>query len=358
MSYILNLLLALVLLHLKFAGAWTVCWTCVSRDRIVSPAFGIELTPSYSTAAVRHHNGSVASLIKIDTLPDFKDLLRELDTSSASHHGLFENQIPLVTQSLIEQLVYFISFELSRVQDAVFNRYGIEIDRAAIVLPRLGSLEHWIIPEILANASMLAGIRDVFATYPYSMYPDLVGFAAAGMGLGLCEDYVELDRCAAEEMRLPEKMVYGVEFTNVSLRFGLASFQASESAFEWAWRWRWDLGLDAREEMGGQRWSGLVEDALKEMLDWSQGDFTDLILMGEAALDRGFIKALRRALGENVPKGFEHWERPTVKTWDGSELDLTFTASLGAAEIAKRVMESPDGCLEQPYCKLWRCLIG
>lgn len=84
---------------------------------------------------------------------------------------------------------------------------------------------------------------------------------------------------------------------------------------------------------------------------------TRLILVGDSVSDKTFLNVLRDALMElSIPS----IEDETVSSHLGHAIDDVlvlentgdplFKTAMGAAEPAKRSMESPAGCLEGPSC--------
>lgn len=86
---------------------------------------------------------------------------------------------------------------------------------------------------------------------------------------------------------------------------------------------------------------------------WGGRRITDVVLMGESALDDDFVRTLQDALWEVFPGAICSQQQPEMRSENPE-----FAAALGAAEFAKRTMEAPDHCLEPAYCDWWRRLIG
>ena len=53
-----------------------------------APGIGFQLTPGYGTAAVRHHNGSVVDVGKIDAQPAYKQMMQRLSEKDTSITGV------------------------------------------------------------------------------------------------------------------------------------------------------------------------------------------------------------------------------------------------------------------------------
>lgn len=74
---------------------------------------------------------------------------------------------------------------------------------------------------------------------------------------------------------------------------------------------------------------------------------TKLIFVGDRAADQVFVHAVRDCLGTMRPDN-----APTLVVND--VVHPVFVASIGAAKLVKREMESPGGCIESKECYTWR----
>lgn len=45
-----------------------MCFDCVSREDILTPDIGIDLTTSYATVAIHYHDGTVENLAKVGSI--------------------------------------------------------------------------------------------------------------------------------------------------------------------------------------------------------------------------------------------------------------------------------------------------
>ncbi|KAL9089637.1 MAG: hypothetical protein Q9165_005669 [Trypethelium subeluteriae] len=240
--------------------------------------------------------------------------------------------------------------ELRKLKFAVSQQHQLDLDRAVVIFPHLKNLEKHLTYTILYRASIEADISILLNDVGNSR-PEAVGAAAAAAGIGLCHSYTRLDSCEWEEVWLPDSLVYGIGYTNNSLMVTLSPFQASRKAFDWVMDREWDLG---RINSGSESWRSGVRKALRKLPSTLTGrQITDVLLMGEAAVDDEFLGMLKDALWDMHP------DQPSASmVCNATVVDPTFAAALGAAELAKRVMESPDGCVERKYCKWWRRLLG
>ena len=185
-----------------------------------------------------------------------------------------------------------------------------------------------------------------------------VGAAAAANGLGLCNNYTELDVCEDEETHMPMTRLLAVEYTRAALVVTLSPFQASRNGFDWMQVREWGLGgalLPAEKEQRKRYWADVRSVTSRFVVEQAM-PVTVVIVIGECALDEKFLEVMRGVLENVLPDG-----RDSVLSIDdgGSGLiNPRFAASRGAAEFGKRILEGPDGCVEMNYCKWWRKIIG
>ena len=186
-----------------------------------------------------------------------------------------------------------------------------------------------------------------------------VGAAAAANGLGLCQNFTDIEACENEEASMPMTRVLAIEYTKTALSITLSPFQASRKGYDWTNNRAWDLGANARPKETDTKkdvenyWRCVREEIQKIPARVPAGrPINRVLVMGESVLDEKFLcvmaDALHDVLEDSVP----------IETDEHSIIDPTFAAARGAAEFGKRKMESPDGCAEPVICKWWRRWIG
>lgn len=79
--------------------------------------------------------------------------------------------------------------------------------------------------------------------------------------------------------------------------------------------------------------------------------------MGESALDERFLDVMRDALHDVLHDDVMIPLDATSKLKE-KLINPTFAAARGTAEFAKRLMESPDGCVEIRLRRWWRRHFG
>ena len=186
-----------------------------------------------------------------------------------------------------------------------------------------------------------------------------VGAAAAANGIGLCQNFTDIDACEDEEARMPMSRVLAIEYTKAALTVTLSPFQTSRKGYDWTISREWKLGADALPKSSDGEadvaayWRRIREEIQKIPARLPRDrPVTGVLVMGESALDETFLRVMRDALRDILDV------RVSTEIDERRILDPTFAAARGAAEFGKRMMESPDGCAEPAICKWWRRRLG
>lgn len=180
-----------------------------------------------------------------------------------------------------------------------------------------------------------------------------VGAVAAANGIGLCENFIDLDACEDEEVGLPMTRMLAIEYAKVALTVTLSPFRTSRKSYDWTIERAWDLGADARPESpdteGIRLYWQRVRAGIQKIPARIPADrpITHVVVMGESALDETFLTVMSDALRDVL-------DVRSMGIYETHMVDPTFAAARGAAEFGKRMMESPDGCVEGSICKWWR----
>lgn len=125
------------------------------------------------------------------------------------------------------------------------------------------------------------------------------------------------------------------------LELGLRALQKKESA------------SGRIEKVDEDRQVACLQAAFKDFLTREQLQPTKLVLMGDQTHQTVFQDALRDSLAELQPIHGHYYLPAHGQTSSGGEqmVHPMFAGALGAAELAKRAMEStPRGCLEATHC--------
>ena len=181
--------------------------------------------------------------------------------------------------------------------------------------------------------------------------------AAAANGLGLCKDFTDLDACEDEEVGLLMTRVLAIEYTKVALTVTLSPFRTSRKSYDWTIDRTWDLGANALPESLDAEGARLYWQRVREKIQKfparipAERPITDVIVVGESALDETFLNVMRDALPDVL-------DMRSLEISGAHMVDPTFAAARSAAEFSKRMMESPDRCTEGAICKWWRRRLG
>lgn len=118
--------------------------------------------------------------------------------------------------------------------------------------------------------------------------------------------------------------------------------------------------MPARKEDEVRYWEHVKELIQKFLARVShERPITDVIVLGDSALEKTFLRVLQDTLREVLPDNDDGKNLVVGFADNGAALvDATFAAARGAAEFGKRLMESPNGCVEKEICKYWRKLVG
>lgn len=175
--------------------------------------------------------------------------------------------------------------------------------------------------------------------------------ASAAQGIGLCTHYADSSLCESEYLQLPSDDVLMLHYSQSALTGALAS----DIGLTLRWRTTVDsyfvddaLGTRHGSENGTVVWRYVTQRVAAFVRD-SPRTVTRVILTGSSAREPEFRGAVEAAF-DGLPCTIQEVSDPP------------FAAALGAAELAKRAMESPGPrqgpCLEPFRCKEIRDGVG
>ena len=241
----------------------------------------------------------------------------------------------------------------------VARQHNIGLQSSLVMIPNLERFHDPFASSVMTEALQYAGISPLPRDAALEKHSALVAAAAAANGIGLCKSYTALEVCDQEKALLPDSRVLGIEYSNVSLSVFLSAFQAAPAGIDILKTRAWDLSSRNRRDIEGY-WQLVKETIQRLPREWAHKKITDILVMRESSLDGKFLDVLRDALHEVLPD--EVMRQLNIASGDSEEckgafIDPTFAAARSAAELAKRVMEAPDGCVESSYCKWWRKLV-
>jgi len=187
-----------------------------------------------------------------------------------------------------------------------------------------------------------AGLKNLksYRTWTYVSEPQAV---YAGMGLGLCEKWGNLDKCEDEEAAFPLSQTLSITFTHDVLSVTYATAQDARSVIVGSTTTRYDLGLEAwlQNPDSSTYWSK-VRDTIHRIASASQAPLDKLLLSGEDASNEQFLEAVREALQQTPLRNVS---RPS-----STDIDPLYIGANGAAEFAKRWQGGTWNCMEPPHC--------
>ena len=261
-----------------------------------------------------------------------------------------ESQFELRSEDSWSEAVQIIAAELAGLKGALEPLLKNQALPSALpAFPNFPGLSYDLIQEAMRDA-------DIATLGDQRVAP--VGAAAAANGIGLCQNFTDIEACENEEASMPMSRVLAVEYTKTALTITLSPFQASRKGFDWTIDRAWDLGANALKDSNGEQdaevyWQR-VRDEIQKIPARMASDkpVSRVLVMGESALVETFLRVMNDALHDVLDTG------ALVEVYDSQMLDPAFAAARGAAEFGKRLMEGPDGCTELAICKWWRRRIG
>jgi hypothetical protein len=306
---------------------------------------------SNRTAAIRYHNGSVRNIAVIPGGPEYEALFHRYATEPPGHYSWgdlpFWEGLKVLTEQARRRLrrmlglpatqdIGTIASLIHQLKGTVEAELQISVTGAVTSMPNLfgaHTMRRSEFQEDLEEATAYSGVTPLLSPFWLST-PSAV---AASQGLGLCENYTDAWSCAQEEHEMPVRMVVTVEYTIASLIVTLFPLQSAGSNSDE--HTVIDFAAGARNQDSPGYWH-LVRERLLQPFKDSGRPVDEVLLTGDCAHEPKFLDVLRDALG------------PLVSQKEGAvQQYFLYSAARGAAEIAKRVQERPNGCSEPARCK-------
>ena len=322
----------------------------------------------FRTAAIRYHNSSCHDVVRIEGTEEYKNLMRGLAVGEtrdtiytsgerwkaahglAGHSSKSKVDLDLAQHQLTQYLrnpAQIIGSLLYKLKASAKVSIPQPFSSALATFPNFPGLQYQVVLDAFNYASIHLLNKGRVAP---------VAAAAAANGLGLCETYTELDVCDVEEAQLAMKRVLTIDYTRAALTVTLSPFQASHNSFDWNEHRAWNLGADALPGMEGgeldEYWQ-LVRYEIQKLPKKVQParPITHVVLTGESALNEAFLDVVRDALSDVL---LEDVALSFTETSVTNMVSPLFATARGAAELAKRELESPYGCVETCICRWWR----
>ncbi|WAO86190.1 Hypothetical protein NCS54_00345200 [Fusarium falciforme] len=244
------------------------------------------------------------------------------------------------------------------------------LDRVVVTTPPIPGLADYDLIDALEYASLRPWVcSDFCEELPYADpgfpfgpgvgYPEELTEAHAVMaahGLGLCENYDNLDLCFDEEQSMPLEKVMVVGLTEMDLRGEVIKTQGSFPMFPDGVDRFVDLtvGLNARDGfLSEEAFRAYIGGRLKMLVSRLPVKLTRVWLVGENSTHPAFLGALREAIegsghGYVFGRGGIDGEGLLEK---GGAISPTFSSARGAAQYARWRQQAPLGCYESRECE-------
>lgn len=172
--------------------------------------------------------------------------------------------------------------------------------------------------------------------------------AWAGMGMGICEHWQDIEKCDEEEGHFKFKPTLALTYTYDELVVEVIlmvnahrSFQYDRVRFPDLSYGTWDL-----DRSNATYWETIgrkvVEIARRN--PWL-GPIEEVVLMGEYAAEKRFRDSIWKALGSDLD------DQNLRANFQSLKFSAEFIAARGAAEMAKRWQGETWGCKEGDWCK-------
>ncbi len=186
--------------------------------------------------------------------------------------------------------------------------------------------------EDINDAIEYAGLR-LLTEHSFRLQPYELSAALGGTGLGLCENYHDIQKCKEEQEDFPYKQVLAISYTRDALEVSLAGMRSAYNPYEPENHHLIDWEAGESSLAGYSRPDAYWVMIRRKILELSYREYpkkpiTTILLLGESANNKEFERALTDALHE-----FQD-DLPIIH-----RADSLFLAAKGAAEFAKRAQE-------------------
>ncbi|KAI8681014.1 hypothetical protein NCS55_00350900 [Fusarium keratoplasticum] len=349
---------------------------CVPLTVYTAPGIGFGLSFSSATAAAHIHNGTVLDLALVRAQPDYTALMARLvDSPEPPPLNRWSKWRRSINKKLGRPAtldVGTLAEMFTSLRDAATTALAPSspLDRVVVTTPPIPGLADYDLIDALEYASLRPwACSDFCKELPYADpgfpfgpgvgYPEELTEANAVMaahGLGLCENYENLDLCFKEEQSMPLEKVLVVGLTEMDLRAEVIKTQGSFPMFPDVVDRFVDLtvGLNARDGfLSEEAFWAYIGGRLKMLVSRLPEKITRVWLVGENSTYPAFLSALRDAIegsghGYVFGRGGIDDEGLLEK---GGAISPTFSSARGAAQYARWRQQAPLGCYESRECK-------
>ncbi|KAM6534489.1 hypothetical protein FALCPG4_004124 [Fusarium falciforme] len=350
---------------------------CVPLKVYTAPGIGFGLSFSSGTAAAHLRNGTVLDLALVHATPDYTALMARLVALPETPPPL--NRWNKWRRSINKKFgrpattdVGTLAEMFTSLRDAATTALAPinPLDRVVVTTPPMPGLADYDLIDALEYASLRPWLcSDFCEEVPYADpgfpfgpgvgYPEELTEAHAVMaahGLGLCENYDNLDLCFNEELSMPLEKAMVVGLTEMDFRAEVMKTRGSFPEFPDVVDKFVDLtvGLNAREGFQSEEafWA-YIGSRLKMLVSRLPMKLTRVWLVGENSTYPAFLDTLREAIegsrhGYVFGQGGIDAEQLLER---GGAISPTFSSARGAAQYARWRQQAPLGCYERPGCK-------
>ncbi|KAM5375293.1 hypothetical protein ACJZ2D_006122 [Fusarium nematophilum] len=309
----LQYLITFFILGVDASDVFPSCKDCVPLSVYTAPGLGFGLSFSSGTAAAHLHNGTVLDLALVRATPESinKKLGRPATPDVGTLAEMFASLRDAATTALAP---------------------SSPLDRVAVTTPPMPGLADYDLVDALEYAK-LTEAHAVMAAH----------------GLGLCENYDNMDLCTEEELLMPLEKVMVVGLTEMDLRAEVMKAQGPFSMFsDVIDRFVYlEAGLNARDGFQSEEafWA-YAGSRLKMLVSRLPMKLTRVWLVGENSTHPAFLGALREAMegsGHGYVFGGVRDEQVLVR---GEAISPTFSSARSAVQYARWRQQAPLGCYE------------
>jgi len=267
--------------------------------------------------------------------------------------GKKHHPVDLVSCKPTPEMETFMTM-FKRLQEMTEHHLQRSLNSSCISVPNFFNHRH----KVLAiEAAECTGFRVVLPEWWLDDSAATAGIAATG--IGMCKHYRSMARCVSERGVMSPENVLVVDYSQAAL--GAALVKVRHGTYERNPSYFTDVDMGAvspwRSDQGEAAYWNQIKARLQDLPKRAKIMPTRLIFMGDSVSDKTFLNVLRDALMELSGQSFEDQIAPidfnqAVVDWlvQMETADPLFRAAIGAAELAKRSMESPGGCMESTSC--------
>ncbi|KAJ5218194.1 uncharacterized protein N7498_000293 [Penicillium cinerascens] len=342
-----------------------VCASCLPTEIHDAPGVGFDLTPSYG--------GSVVEIARVQGNPEYLEYMARLvsspepedETKTLFKHIAQWLPISDVWSRKCGRWLYKLGYSakdgieiisdlLRELKDLTEREILCALDRVAVTIPDISSLEHQTINAALEDLGLRTWLGDSLY-YPSRLIEADAVYVANGYGL--CKNYQNIFECTDEFYdQLSYPAVLLVSFSRHLLYTAISTPINGEALArvtnDEAQVFDFEVGLDRLLQNDSQAQRDRLRQQLLVLPQESEFIVTHVLLAGESATNPQFLAVLKDALSELSPIMSPDLKMTIANS--SKALNPTFAAARGAALYARRRQEVQADCQEPPECEIIR----